>query len=130
MIAERAEKNRGDRPGSSTSGSVTLETSFAIVSLIVVFAMLVQGMSVIALNSALTSCAREAARVATLEFDAVSAQQAALAQVAHCHPSAALELTSSGQFIDVTVSRRIHILGLPKTVTLSSSASAMKEPTW
>ena len=101
-----------------------------MVSLIVVFAMLIQCMSVIALNSALTSCAREAARVAALELNAISAEQAARAQVSHCHPAATLELTNDSRFIDATVSRKIHILGLPRAITLSSSASALREPTW
>ena len=98
--------------------------------LIVVFAMLVQCMSVVALNTALTSCAREAARVAAIELDPVAGKRAALNQVAHCHPEASLELGSDGNYIDATVSRRIRILGLPKAITLSSSASALKEPGW
>lgn len=122
--------NRGQRPGSTASGSVTLETAFAMVSLVVVFAMLLQGMSVVALNSALTSCAREAARAASLELDKAAANTAARAQVAHCHPAATLELSFDAAFVDATVSRRVHILGLPRMVTISSSASAMKEPTW
>lgn len=126
----RTNKNRGCDPGSSTSGSVTIEAGFAMVSLVVVFAMLLQGMSVIALNSALTSCAREAARAASLELDPVAAQRAAADQVAHCHPGAVLQLTSSDAYIDVTVSRHIRILGLPRSIELSSSASALREPGW
>lgn len=126
----RRTKNRGHRPGSSTSGSVTLEATFAMFSLIMLFAMLVQGMSVIALNTALTSCAREAARSAALELDPFQAKRAAADQIAHCHPDATLDITSDATFIDVTVSRRIRILGLPTAITVSSMASAMKEPGW
>ena len=126
----RCSKNRGRGPGSSTSGSVTIEASFSMVSLIIVFAMLVQCMSVIALNSALTSCAREAARVAALELDPVEAERSATAQVAHCHPGSELRMETTDTFIDITVSRRIRILGLPHTIQLSSTASAMKEPAW
>lgn len=101
-----------------------------MLSLIVVFAMLVQCMSVIALNTAITACAREAARVATLEFDRPAAERAARNQVAHCQPDATLELVDHPDFIDATVSRRIRVLGLPRAVTMSSTASALKEPAW
>lgn len=101
-----------------------------MVSLAIVFAMLMQGLSVIALNGALTACAREAARIAALEIDPIAAQQAASAQITRCQPGAALTMNTGEQFIDVTISRRVRILGLPRTIELSSTASAMREPTW
>lgn len=101
-----------------------------MVSLVIVFAMLMQGLSVIALNGALIACAREAARIAALELDATAAHQAATTQITRCQPGAELTLTNGDEFIDVTISRRIRILGLPRTIELSSTASALREPTW
>lgn len=126
----RKEGNRGRGPGSSTSGSVTIEASFAMLTLVVVFAMLLQGMSVIALNIALTSCAREAARVAALELDPVVAEQTVTSQAARCQPQATVRIERTDGFLDVSLSRRIRILGLPHSVVLTSSASALQEPAW
>ena len=122
--------SRGSCPGSGASGSVTVEASFAMVSLILVFAMLLQGMSVIALNSALTSCVREAARAAAVQLDPTAAQSAAREQVRRCQPGADLELIDGEDYLDLTIVRRIQLFGLPHTVTLRSSASTLKEPTW
>lgn len=122
--------SRGQGPGSATSGSVTVEASFAMVSLILVFAMLLQGMSVIALNSALTSCAREAARAAVVQLDPSAARTAAREQVRRCQPAAELEIIDGEDYLDLTVIRRIHLFGLPRTVTLRSSVSTLKEPSW
>lgn len=122
--------SRGPCPGSAASGSVTVEASFAMVSLILVFAMLLQGMSVIALNSALTSCVREAARAAAVQLDPTAAQSAAREQVHRCQPGAELEMVDGVDYLDLTVVRRIHLFGLPHTVTLRSSASTLKEPSW
>lgn len=121
-------RNRGHRPGSCTSGSVTVEASFGLVSLIVVFAMLVQGMSAIALQGALAACAREAARAAAIELDTTAAREAAHEQVAHCQPTATLEINDDATYYDVTVQRRIRLFGLPRSVTLSATASSVKEP--
>ena len=121
-------QDRGERPGSGTSGSVTIEASFALVSLIVVFAMLVQGMSAIALQGALTACAREAARAAAIELSEVAARTAASEQVAHCQPNATIEIRSDSKYYDVSVYRRIRLFGLPRTVSMSATASALKEP--
>ena len=121
-------QNRGSRPGSGTSGSVTIEASFGLVSLIVVFAMLVQGMSAIALQGALSACAREAARAAAIELDEFAARSAAVDQVAHCQPRATLEIHSDTAYYDISVHRRIRLFGLPHSVELSATASALKEP--
>lgn len=122
------QQNRGSRPGSGTSGSVTIEASFGLVSLIVVFAMLVQGMSAIALQGALASCAREAARAAAIELDEVAARSAATEQVAHCQPQATIEIRSDATYYDISVHRRIRLFGLPRSVELSATASALREP--
>lgn len=124
----RSPQNRGSRPGSGTSGSVTVEASFGLVSLIVVFAMLVQGMSAIALQGALAACAREAARAAAIELDPAAAQAAAVEQVAHCQPQATVVIDSDSTYYDISVQRRIRLFGLPRSVELSATASALKEP--
>ena len=98
-------------------------------SLIVVFAMLVQGMSAIALQGALAACAREAARAAAIELDAGAAHTAAVDQVAHCQPQATVVVDSDSAYYDISVRRRIRLFGLPRSVELSATASALKEPT-
>lgn len=123
-----AQRNRGKSPGSGTCGSVTVEASFALVSLIVVFAMLVQGMSAIALQGALTACAREAARAAAIELEESAARAAATEQVAHCQPSATMEIRSDSKYYDISIHRRLRLFGLPRSVSMSATASALKEP--
>jgi len=107
-----------------------VEASFGLVSLVLVFAMLVQGMSVIALQGALTSCAREAARIAAIELNPAAARSAAAEQVRRCQPAATMDLRESVDYYDLTVRRRVRLFGLPRTVELSASASAVREPTW
>ena len=130
FVLKHLHSNRGRCPGSNASGSVTIETTFAIVSLLFVFGMLVEGLSVVALDGALMSCAREAARVGVLELDAEAARARAIEQGRQCQPLAESSAAMDGDYLQVKISREIRFFGLPRTVRLQGTAVALMEPTW
>lgn len=130
MTSTQFAANRGYGPGSTTSGSVTVETSFGIISLLFVFGMLVQGLHVVALNGAIVSCARESARVATLQYDAGAARAAAIEQGRQCQPNSVIDVTIIDDEVTVDVRRGVRLFGLPKTVQLQGTATGLLEPAW
>lgn len=107
-----------------------METSFGIVSLLFVFGMLVQGINVVALNGAIVSCARESARVATLQYDGAAAKAAAIEQGRQCQPNGVIEVTITDDEVKVVVQRGVRLFGLPKTVNLRGTAIGLLEPAW
>lgn len=120
---------RGTRPGlaASEAGLVTVEALAALIPLFSFFLLLLSLLGGVTMEMGITSASRDAARVAALQPDLRSATQAAVRVVgSRGHVS----IHVAGEFVDVTVTRQLHIPGIPKALLLGSTSSAFRESPW
>ena len=129
MMREPLVAGRGTRPGlaASEAGLVTVEALAALIPLFSFFLLLLSLLGGVTMEIGLTSASRDAARVAALQPDLTSATQAAVRVVGN---RGHVSIRISDEFIDATVTRQLHIPGIPKTLLLGSTSSAFRESSW
>ena len=122
---------RGTRPGlrACDAGSVTIEVAGAMLALTLFFTMLVSGLALFGAEFTLTSLARDAARAASMQSDASTADQA-VGRVLRNAEGVRYAMSSRDGFVAVTLSKQLHLFRIPGVFSLRARASALEEVPW
>lgn len=129
VIPRGAGRGRRLDPLSSCSGVLAVELAASLVALALFFLMLMPVFGFVAGQLALTSLARDAARVAAMQGDRSSAETAVQQVLRHAE-DVHHTISSDGAFVSVRLHRSVHVLRFPMTFEMSAEASAIEEMPW
>lgn len=117
---------RRPRAPSGDRGMVTAETALALPALVIVLAALITVVVAVSAQLRCVAAAREGARAAARGENAATVQRLATSQAPE---SARVQQSDGGETVTVTVTARVHPLGLRiAVISVQGSATAQREP--